>query len=66
MWEPSEPLPEDFRVPFLRRPVDLVRIDKGKESLALLFEKCLKATLACKKNTVMQYDVMRAHFPGLQ
>ena len=30
-----------------------------------LFEKGLKATLACNENIVMRHDVMRALFPGL-
>ena len=38
---------------------------KGRERLALLFEKGLEAPLACNKDISMQHDVMRAHFPGL-
>ena len=64
MWEPSEHLPEDLIAAFERRPVDPVRIDECRERLALLFEKGLKATLACNEN-IMRHDVMRALFPGL-
>ena len=40
-------------------------IDACRERLALLFEKGLKAILACKETIVMLHDVMRALFPGL-
>ena len=45
-WEPSKHLPEDLIAAFERRPVDPVHIDECRGILALLFEKCLKATLA--------------------
>ena len=63
--EPSEHLPEDLIATFERRPVDPVCIDECRERLALLFEKGLKATLACNKNIVMRQNVMQALFPGL-
>ena len=64
-WEPPEHLPEDLIAAFERRSVDPVRIDECRERLALLFEKGLKAILACNETIVMRHDVMRALFPGL-
>ena len=64
-WEPSKHLPEDLIAAFERRPVDPVHIDECRGILALLFEKGLKATLACNENIAMRHDVMRALFPGL-
>ena len=64
-WEPPEHLPEDLIAAFERRSVDPVRIDKCREKLALLFEKGLKAILACNETIVMWHDVMRVLFPGL-
>ena len=64
-WEPPEHLPEDLTAAFERRSVDPVRIDECRERLALLFEKGLKAILACNETNVMRHDVMRALFPGL-
>ena len=64
-WEPPEYLPEDLIAAFERRSVDPVRMDECRERLALLFEKGLKAILACNETIVMRHDVMRVLFPGL-
>ena len=59
-WEPPEHLPEDLIAAFERRSVYPVRIDECRERLAPLFEKGLKAILACNETIIMRHDVMRA------
>ena len=65
MWEPAEHLSEDLIVAFDNRSVDPLRADECREKLSLLFEKSLKASLACNETITMRYDVIRAIFPGL-
>ena len=64
-WEPAEQLPEDLITAFEDRSVDPLRADECRERLSLLFEKGLKAPLACNKTITMRHDVLRAIFPGL-
>ena len=64
-WEPAEHLPEDLIAAFENRSVEPVRADECRERLALLFEKGLKAPLACNETITMRHDVLRAIFPGL-
>ena len=64
-WEPAEHLPEDLIAAFENRSVDPLRADECRERLALLFEKGLKASLACNETITMRHDVLRAIFPGL-
>ena len=65
MWEPAEHLSEDLIVAFDNRSVDPLRADECRERLSLLFEKGLKASLACNETITMRHDVIRAIFPGL-
>ena len=64
-WEPAEHLPEDLIVAFENRSVDPLRADECRERLSLLFEKGIKASLACNETITMWHDVIRAIFPGL-
>ena len=64
-WEPAEHLPEDLIAAFENRSVEPVRADECRERLALLFEKGLKAPLACNETITMRHDVLRAIFPDM-
>ena len=64
-WEPAEHLPEGVIAAFNSRAVDPVRADECRERLALLFEKGLKAPVACNETIIIRHDVSRAMFPGL-
>ena len=63
--EPYEHLPEELIAAFESRFVDPLRADECSERLALLFEKGLKAPLACNETITMRHDALRAIFPGL-
>lgn len=54
-----------FRTLARRSHRRLQEMTKGRERLALLFEKGLEATPACNESIAIQQDVMRVHFPGL-
>ena len=58
-------MPEEIVVAFENRSVDPLRADECRERLSLLFEKGLKASLACKETITMWHDIIRAIFPGL-
>ena len=64
-WEPAEHLAEDLVAAFEKRSVDPVRADECRERLTLLFEKGLKASLACNETINMRHDVLRALFPEM-
>lgn len=64
-WEPAEHLTEDLIAGFENRSVDPLRADECRERLSLLFEKGLKAPMACNETITMRHDVLRAIFPRL-
>jgi len=65
MWEPAQHLPEDLIISFENRSVDPLHADECRERHSLLFEKGLKASLACNETITMRHDVIQAIFPGL-
>ena len=57
-WETAEHLPEDLIAAFENRSVKPVRANECTERLALLFEKGLKAPLACNETITMRHSVL--------
>ena len=64
-WEPAEHLAEDLVAAFEKRSVDPIRADECTERLALLFERSLKAPLACNETIAIRLDVLRVLFPEM-
>ena len=64
-WEPAEHFPEDLIVVFENRSVNPLRVGECRERLSLLFEKGLKAFLACNETITMRHNVIQSIFPSL-